>query len=83
MIEGDVKMTRILKVGERISGKYGGMTLDPNKRSFALSIGNHEIYLPKDVGNSLLKRYEQGHDMFTIYRTIDVYEIKPEIRREE
>lgn len=82
MIEGDVTMTRILKVGERISGKYGGMILDPNKKSFALSLGNHEIYLPKDVGNSLLKRYEQGHDMFTIYRTIDVYEIKPEIRRE-
>ncbi len=75
-------MTRILKVGERISGKYGGMTLDPNKKSFMLSLGNNEIYLPKDVGNSLLKKYEQGHDIFTIYRTIDVYEIKPEIRRE-
>ncbi len=75
-------MTRILKVGERISGKYGGMALDPNKKSFMLSLGNNEIYLPKDVGNSLLKKYEQGHDIFTIYRTIDVYEIKPEIRRE-
>lgn len=75
-------MPRILKVGETISGKYGGMTLDPNKKSFLLSLGNNEVYLPKDVGNSLLKRYEQGHDMFTIYRTIDVYEIKPEIRRE-
>ena len=82
MIEGDIKVTRILKVGEKISGKYGGMTLDPNKKSFTLSLGNQEIYLPKDVGNSLLKRYEQGHDMFTIYRTIDVYEIRPEIRRE-
>ncbi len=74
--------TRILKVGESISGKYGGMILDPNKKSFMLMLGNHEIYLPKDVGNSLLKRYEQGHDTFTIHRTIDVYEIKPEIGRE-
>lgn len=82
MIEGDVIVTRILKVGESISGKYGGMTLDPNKKSFMLSLGSNEIYLPKDVGNSLLKKYEQGHDMFTIYRTIDVYEITPESRRE-
>ncbi|MFB3765958.1 MAG: hypothetical protein ACE14P_12030 [Methanotrichaceae archaeon] len=75
-------MTRILRVGESISGKYGGMTLDPNKKSFMLSLGDHEIYLPKDVGNSLLKRYEQGHDSFTIYRTIDVYEIKPNMGKE-
>lgn len=73
-------MPRILKVGERISGKYHGMTLDPDKRSFSLSLGDNEIYLPKDVGNSLLKRYQQGHDMFTISRTIDVYEIRPELR---
>ena len=75
-------MARILKVGEMISGKYEGMTLDPNKKSFMLSLGNHEIYLPKDVGNSLLKKYEQGHDTFTIYRTIDVYEIRPMIGRD-
>ncbi len=81
MIEGEGMMPRILRVGEEISGKYHSMTLDPNKKSFKLALGNHEVYLPKDVGNSLLKRYQQGHDMFTISRTIDVYEIKPDLRR--
>jgi hypothetical protein len=30
--------------------------LDPNRRSFKLSLGDYEVYLPKDVGNSLLER---------------------------
>jgi hypothetical protein len=79
IIEGDDMEARVLMIGEKISGKYQSMTLDPNKRSFRLSLGDHEIYLPKDVGNSLLKRYQQGIDTFTISRTIDVYEIRPEL----
>jgi hypothetical protein len=81
MIEGDDMMPRTMMVGEKISGKYRSMTLDPNRRSFKLSLGDYEVYLPKDVGNSLLERYQQGHDTFTISRTIDVYEIMPELGR--
>jgi hypothetical protein len=70
---------RILKVGEKVTGNYNGMVLDPNGRSFKVSIGDEEIYLPKDVGTSLLERYQQGDDLFTISRTYYVYEIESQM----
>lgn len=73
---------RILKVGEKVTGRCGSITLGQSKKFFKLSIGDQEIYLPKDVGNSLLKRRQEGSEVFTIARTIDVYEIMPMIGRD-
>ncbi len=72
---------RILKVGEKVTGKYKDLTLGPSKKFFHLTIGNEEIYLPKDVGNSVLKSRLKGHNQFTITRTYDVYEIKPLVKQ--
>ena len=44
---------------------------------FRVWIDDQEIYLPKSVGDSLLKSHQKGNDVFTILRTEDVYEIKP------
>jgi hypothetical protein len=72
---------RILKVGEKVTGKYKDMALGPSKKFFQLKIGKEEIYLPKDVGNSVLKSRLKGDNEFIITRTYDVYEIKPLIKQ--
>jgi hypothetical protein len=72
---------RILKVGEKVTGKYSDMALGQSKKFYQLKIGNEKIYLPKDVGNSVLKSRLEGYNEFTITRTYDVYEIKPLLNR--
>jgi septin family protein len=71
---------RVLKVGEKVTGKYNDMVLGQSKKFYRLKIGNEDIYLPKDVGNSVLKSHLEGYNEFTITRTYDVYEIKPLIK---
>ncbi len=73
-------VARILKVGEKVTGRCGNMTMGQSKKFFKLNIDDQEIYLPKDVGNSLLKRRQEGNEEFTIARTVDVYEIRPTMR---
>jgi len=73
-------VARILKVGEKVTGRYRDMTMGQSKKFFRLNIDDQEIYLPKDVGNSLLKRRQEGNEEFTIARTVDVYEIRPMMR---
>jgi len=68
---------RILKVGEKVSGKYKDMQMGQNKKFFKVWIGDEEFYLPKDVGASLLKSHRRGYETFTIRRALDVYEITP------
>jgi hypothetical protein len=68
-------VARILKVGEKVTGRYRDMTMGQSKKFFRLNIDDQEIYLPKDVGNSLLKSRQKGDEVFTIARTVDVYEI--------
>ena len=68
---------RILKVGEKVTGRYKDMQMGGSKRFFRVKLDNEEFYLPKDVGNSLLKSHQKGYDTFTIHRTWDVYEIMP------
>lgn len=68
---------RILKIGEKISGRYQEMELGRSKKFFLVRLGGEEIYLPKDVGNSLLASHRKGNDRFTIERQLDVYEIRP------
>ena len=72
---------RILKVGEKVTGKYNDMVLGQSKKFYQLKVGNENIILPKDVGNSVLKSRLEGYNEFTIKRTYDVYEIRPEIKR--
>ncbi|MCJ7446036.1 MAG: hypothetical protein MUO26_16215 [Methanotrichaceae archaeon] len=67
---------RILVAGEKITGKYSNITLGKSKKFFSLKLGDDEVFLPKHVGDSVLKGHIKGHDEFTIYRTKDVYEIK-------
>ncbi len=73
-------VARILKVGEKVSGRYRNMTMGESKKFFKLDIDDQEIYLPKDVGNSLLRSRRMGNEEFTISRTFDVYEILPLMR---
>jgi hypothetical protein len=82
MIKDGVRsmVARILKVGEKVTGKYRDMTLGHSKKFFRLNIDDQEIYLPKDVGNSLLKIRQKGDEEFTIARTVDVYEIRHMMR---
>lgn len=68
---------RILKVGEKVTGKYSSMEMGESKKFFRVKLGDEEFYLPKDVGNSLLKSHQMGNQFFTIHRQPDVYEIKP------
>lgn len=78
MIDGvRLMVARILKVGEKVTGRYKDMEMGQSKKFFRVKIDDQEIYLPKDVGNSLLKSRQQGNEAFTISRTVDVYEIKP------
>ena len=68
---------RILKVGEKVSGRYKDMELGRSKKFFRVKLDNEEFYLPKDVGNSLLASRQKGYERFTIQRQLDVYEIRP------
>jgi hypothetical protein len=68
---------RILKIGEKVTGRYGNMELGRSKKFFRVKLDNEEFYLPKDVGNSLLTSHQKGYDRFTIQRQLDVYEIRP------
>lgn len=68
---------RILNIGEKVTGKYGSMELGENKKFFRVKLGDEVFYLPKDVGNSLLKSHQMGNQLFTIHRQLDIYEIKP------
>lgn len=79
---GEVMVARILKVGEKVTGRYRDMTMGQSKKFFRLNIDDQEIYLPKDVGNSLLRSRQQGNEVFTIARTVDVYEIRPAMERD-
>ena len=71
---------RILRVGEKVTGRYSGMELGKSRKFFWVKPGEEEFYLSKDVGNSLLKCHQMGNQLFTIQRQLDVYEIKPLIR---
>ena len=71
---------RILRVGEKITGRYSGMELGKSRKFFRVKLGEEEFYLPKDVGNSLLKSHQMGNQLFTIKRQLDVYEINPLIQ---
>jgi hypothetical protein len=68
---------RILKVGEKVTGRYRDMELGRSKKFFRVRLDNEEFYLPKDVGTSLISSREKGYDRFTIQRQLDVYEIRP------
>jgi len=68
---------RILKIGEKVTGRYRNMELGRSKKFFRVKLDNEEFYLPKDVGNSLLTSHQKGYDRFTIQRQLDVYEIRP------
>jgi hypothetical protein len=68
---------RILKIGEKVTGRYRGMEMGKSKKFFRVQLGNEQFYLPKDVGNSLLVSHQKGYDRFTIQRQLDVYEIQP------
>jgi hypothetical protein len=68
---------RILKIGEKVTGRYRDMEMGKSKKFFRVKLDNEEFYLPKDVGNSLIMSYQKGYDLFTIQRQLDVYEIRP------
>ena len=68
---------RILKIGEKVTGRYRDMEMGKSRKFFRVKLDNEEFYLPKDVGNSLLVSHEKGNDLFTIQRQLDVYEIRP------
>ena len=68
---------RILKVGEKVSGRYRDMEMGRSKKFFRVRLDDEEFYLPKAVGNSLLASRQKGYDRFVIQRQLDVYEIRP------
>ena len=68
---------KILRIGEKVTGRYSGMEMGQSRKFFRVKLGREEFYLPKDVGNSLLKSHQMGNEMFTIQRQLDVYEILP------
>jgi hypothetical protein len=68
---------RILKIGEKVTGRYKNMEIGESKKSFRVKLDDEEFYLPKHVGNSLLKSHQKGYEVFTIQRKLDVYEITP------
>jgi len=68
---------RILKIGEKVTGRYRDMEMGKSRKFFRVKLDNEEFYLPKDVGNSLLVSHQKGNDLFTIQRQLDVYEIRP------
>ncbi|MDM7938735.1 MAG: hypothetical protein QUS07_00135 [Methanothrix sp.] len=71
---------RILKIGEKVSGRYRDMEMGRSKKSFLVRLDNEEFLLPKDVGNSLMESRRKGYDVFTIQRRLDVYEIRPVVK---
>lgn len=68
---------RVLKIGEKVTGKYRDMEMGKSRKFFRVKLDNEEFYLPKDVGNSLLASCQKGNEVFTIQRQLDVYEIRP------
>ncbi len=68
---------RILKIGEKVTGRYRDMEMGKSRKFFRVKLDNEEFYLPKDVGNSLLASHLKGNERFTIQRQLDVYEIRP------
>jgi len=68
---------RILKIGEKVSGRYRDMELGKSRKFFRVRLDDEEFYLPKDVGTTLLTSHQMGNDIFTIQRQLDVYEIRP------
>ncbi|MDD4580319.1 MAG: hypothetical protein PHF80_06555 [Methanothrix sp.] len=68
---------RILKIGEKVSGRYRDMELGKSRKFFRVRLDDEEFYLPKDVGTTLLTSHQKGNDIFTIQRQLDVYEIRP------
>jgi len=68
---------RILKIGEKVTGRYREMEMGKSRKFFRVKLDSDEFYLPKDVGNSLLASHLKGNEMFTIQRQLDVYEIRP------
>jgi hypothetical protein len=68
---------RILKIGEKVTGRYRDMEMGKSRKFFRVKLDNEEFYLPKDVGNSLLQSHQKGNDLFIIQRQLDVYEIRP------
>ena len=68
---------RILKIGEKVSGRYRDMELGRSRKFFRVRLDDEEFYLPKDVGTTLLTSHQKGNDIFTIQRQLDVYEIRP------
>lgn len=51
---------RVLRKGEKITGRYREMQLGSSKKFFKLFIGDQEIYLPKDVGGLLAQEPRKG-----------------------
>ncbi len=68
---------RILKIGEKVTGRYKNMEMGASRKFFRVKLDDEEFYLPKHVGNSLLKSRQKGYEVFTIQRQLDVYEIMP------
>ncbi len=68
---------RVLKIGEKVTGKYRDMEMGKSRKFFRVKLDDEEFYLPKDVGNSLLASRQKGNEIFTIQRQLDVYEIRP------
>ncbi|MDD4652752.1 MAG: hypothetical protein PHQ34_11035 [Methanothrix sp.] len=68
---------RVLKIGEKVTGKYRDMEMGKSRKFFRVKLDEEEFYLPKDVGNSLLASHQKGNEIFTIQRQLDVYEIRP------
>ncbi|HPS91662.1 MAG TPA: hypothetical protein PKV33_05865 [Methanothrix sp.] len=68
---------RVLKIGEKVTGKYRDMEMGKSRKFFRVKLDEEEFYLPKDVGNSLLASRQKGNEIFTIQRQLDVYEIRP------
>ena len=55
---------RILKIGEKVTGRYRDMEMGKSRKFFRVRLDNGEFYLPKDVGNSLLTSHQKGYDLF-------------------
>jgi hypothetical protein len=70
---------RILKIGEKVTGRYRDIEMGKSRKFFRVQLDDEEFYLPKDVGNSLLVSRQKGYDRFTIHRQLDVYEIHPHL----
>ena len=63
---------RILKIGEKVTGRYRDMEMGKSRKFFRVKLDNEEFYLPKDVGNSLLVSHEKGNDLFIFKRAFPI-----------